>query len=636
MHLRFRFGPAQIAFCHDVIMAAISFPLSLYLRAGNDAWALASGYLVEATIIFAAVAAVVFQLSRLYRGVWRYASLHDMWALTKAVSLVILVFLPILFLTTRLELVPRSLPIINWFVLLGLLGGPRFAYRLFKDRRLDTSWVNTSHRRVPVLLIGSGDESELFIRETKRDPGSPYQVVGALDEKGRRVGREIHGVPVLGTLDDFETVVTERCDPRPERAILTKPQLDGTVVRAALDKAERTGLTLARLPKLSELKMGVEDGIEIRPIAVEDLLGRPQSTLDRDSMRSLIEGRRVLVTGAGGTIGSELVRQIADFRPAELVLLDISEYQLYQIDMEVEETWPELKRHAILGDIRDRVRVADVMDRIAPDLVFHAAALKHVPMVEANPMEGVLTNAIGSRIVADACRAANVALMVQISTDKAVNPTNMMGASKRIAESYCQAADLAGRDRGETRFVTVRFGNVLGSTGSVVPLFRRQLEAGGPLTVTDPEVTRFFMTVREAVELVLQASALGDTQEQARGGIFVLDMGEPVKIVDLAHQMVRLAGLEPNKDIEIKFTGLRPGEKLHEELMHGRERQMPTGIPGLMLVAPRSADLSTLAAALDTLEKAAAARRREQTAILMQQLVPEYLTNLRKPAAASG
>jgi O-antigen biosynthesis protein WbqV len=331
----------------------------------------------------------------------------------------------------------------------------------------------------------------------------------------------------------------------------------------------------------------------------------------------------VLVTGAGGTIGGELVRQVAAFGPARLALLDNGEYALYAIDLEMTERFPDVPRHSIIGDVRDRERLARILAEARPDIVFHAAALKHVPICEANPFEGVLTNAVGTRNVAEACRAAGVATMVQISTDKVVNPTNVMGASKRIAEAYCQALDILGRERSGTRFVTVRFGNVLGSTGSVVPLFQRQLAAGGPLTVTHPEMTRYFMTVREAVELVLQATVLGRRADQP-GRIYVLDMGEPVRILDLARQMIRLAGLRPGVDVEIAFTGLRPGEKLFEEIFHGAEPLLPTECKGLLLAAPRTADAASLGRAIDELE--AICRREDEAALAdaLRRLVPEY------------
>lgn len=632
-----RLNRAGIAFIHDLVMVAVSFPLALYLRVGDLFLFYGESYVVAATLMFTAVAAPVFWFSKMYRGIWRYASIEDLVAITKAVTLAILIFLPLLVLLTRLELVPRSLPFINWFVLIALLGGPRFLYRLFKDRRLDHVLESSSHRRVPVLLVGAGDEAELFIRQQNRDRHAPYRVIAAVDEKGNRVGRSIHNVPVLGELDRIEEIITGELKPRPERLILTKQSFRGVEVRQLLTLADRLGLTLSRLPKPSELRAETEaEGrIEAQPIAVEDLLGRPQALLDRESMQALIRDRRVLITGAGGTIGRELVRQISDFGPTAIALLDNSEFQLYEIDRELALRHPGLARRAILGDVRDRTRVDDVVARERPELVFHAAALKHVPMVEANPMEGVLTNAIGSRHVADACRAAGVRLMVQISTDKAVNPSSVMGATKRLAENYCQALDLVERDGGDTRFVTVRFGNVLGSTGSVVPLFQRQIEAGGPLTVTHPDVTRYFMTTREAVELVLQASALGEADPAASGKIYVLDMGEPVKIFELARQMIRLAGLKPNDDVKIEFIGLRPGEKLEEELLHDNETSVPTACPGLLLASPRTSDLALLQRSLDELEDAARGRRREQVVDFIRRLVPEYNVVAEKQTAAS-
>jgi len=519
-----------------------------------------------------------------------------------------------------------------------LLGGPRFAYRLFKDRGVNLVLENTNHVRVPVLLIGAGDATELFIRQQHRDANAPYRVVGVVDEKGTRIGREIHGVPVLGGIDEIEALVTGKTRPRgwirPQRLVLTNEKVDGTQVRDLLVVAERLGLTLARLPKPGRLS-GVEEKISVQPIAVEDVLGRSQTVLDRQPLSQLVIGRQILVTGAGGSIGAELVRQIAELAPAGISLLDNGEFALYQIDLELAERYPDLPRTVILGDIRDRLRVLGVLEREKPDVVFHAAALKHVPMVEANPMEGVLTNAVGTRNVADACIAADVKLMVQISTDKVVDPSSVMGATKRLAESYCQALDLAGEKLGRTKFVTVRFGNVLGSTGSVIPLFQRQLAAGGPLTVTHPDVTRYFMTIREAVELVLLASALGLRNTNASGKIFVLDMGEPVKILDLARQVIRLAGHKPDEDIKIKITGLRPGEKLAETLLHAAEELMSTDADGLMLAAPRVADLATLSSAFDELEKAARDRQRAQTLALIHTLVPEYTADIETSATVS-
>ena len=559
---------ASAAFAHDLVMAALSFILSLFLRVGGDITQYSPNLLLIYDLGFTATAAAVFLWAGLYRGIWRYASLPDLLALFRAATLTILIYFPAMFLMTRLADMPRSLVGINWLLLMALLGGPRFAYRVFKDRGLDHVFESARYAPVPILLIGAREGADLFIRALARDPRRSYRVVGILAGGAARVGRDIGGVPILGTFDEIKTVVDQltRRDARPQRLIVCGDALERPVARRLLDFSAEAGIPLARAPRLTDFRAAGEDDIQrIEPVAIEDLLGRPQTVLDRSGMRRLIAGRRVLVTGAGGTIGSELARQIASYGPARLALLDNGEYALYTIDQELKERFQEVPRQAIIADVRDRPRLDAVMASERPELVFHAAALKHVPIVEANPVEGVVTNVLGTRNVAESCRAHGVDAMVMISTDKAVNPANVMGATKRLAESICQSLDLIEAKRGHgTRYVTVRFGNVLGSTGSVVPLFQRQLAKGGPLTVTHPEISRFFMTVREAMELVLQASTLASEDNEARGKIFVLDMGEPVKIADLATQMIRLAGKKPGEDVAIDYVGLRPGEKLHE------------------------------------------------------------------------
>ncbi len=619
-----RLNRARIAFAHDTVMAALSFPLSMYLRLGDFFYFYLGEYIFAASLAFAAISAPIFLYSRMYRGIWAYASIEDLAAITKGVTLSILIFLPALFLFTRLEQLPRSLPLIQWFILMALLGGPRFLYRVLKDRRLENILKRSNHQRVPVMLIGAGDAAELFIRQHNRDRNAPYSVVAILDDKGGRVGRSIHGVPIVAGLEELSDTLASGRHGQMQKLILTHNDMEGAEVRRIFDLAEAHGCTLSRLPRVTQLQTGLKEKIEAQPIAVEDLLGRPQTKLDREAMGVLIAGQNVLVTGAGGSIGSELVRQIAGFAPASITLLDSSEFGLYEIDRELEQANPKLTRYAVLGDVRDRTRLYQLVKSHAPSLVFHAAALKHVPMVEQNPLEGILTNVIGSRNVADACLAHKVQTMVLISTDKAVNPPNIMGATKRFAESYCQALDIKAQKENGTRFVTVRFGNVLGSTGSVVPLFQKQLASGGPLTVTHPEVTRYFMTTREAVELVLQASAAGRSNNEDVGRINVLEMGEPVRIFELAEQMIRLAGMQPDKDIEIRITGLRPGEKLHEELLHESEELLPTGSAAILLAAPRTSDLSTLRDALDKLETAARNRQREEALQILCTIVPEY------------
>jgi O-antigen biosynthesis protein WbqV len=636
---------ALLAFLHDVAMAALSFALALFLRLGEAVTQYEPRLMVLYGGVFTGIAAVVFLVTGLYRGIWRYASLPDLFNIARAATLTELIFLPVMFVLTRLETLPRSTFLIGWLVLIALLGGPRLGYRLFKDRGFGRIVERGGSQSVPVLLISTKEGADTFIRETVRDRNAVYRVVGMLSDTPSRVGRQIYGVPVLGTIDALESVVADldRRGRRPQKLVLAAQNLGGAEIRRLLDRADALAIPLARLPRLTEFRQDLEDPLRAawestRPIAIEDLLGRPQAVLDREAMGRLIGGRRILVTGAGGTIGSELARQIAALSPARLILVDNGEFLLYSINSELGERYPELAIRPILGDVRDRGRIESIIIGEDPQIVFHAAALKHVHIVEAHPIEGVLTNVIGTRNVAEAARAHGVGLVVMISTDKAVNPASVMGATKRLAESFCQALDLAEARRPVapavgaigSRFVTVRFGNVLGSTGSVVPLFTRQLAAGGPLTVTHPEVSRFFMTVREAVELVLEASATqpapeqGDAKSAGRGKIFVLDMGEPVRIVDLARQMIRLAGLRPDRDIEIRFVGLRPGEKLQEALFHAAEAPVPTRNPALRLAAPRTADYAVMARSIDELEEQARAGNEARVLTLLERLVPEY------------
>ncbi len=628
----FRFNSrVAIVALHDTVMAALSYEGGLALRF----WLADEPYHwlrhPEQTLIFTLVAAVVFNAMGLYRGIWHFASTHDVVAIAKAAALALLVYLPLLFWISRLEDYPRSTVVIQYFLLGLLLAGPRLLYRVWKDGSLLVTLRREVDRRVPVLLLGSGAAAEAFIREMERDRSAGYRVVGILDDKETRQGRVLRGVRVLGSLHDLAPVLSRLlASDQPQRLILADAQPDRAAMAGLLELAAQRGLSVSRLPRLTDFQRqgdAAGSGRNLRPIDIEDLLGRPQKVLDRDAVRRLIQGRRVLITGAGGTIGSELTRQVADLEAAEIILFEQGEHALYQIDMELAERWPELPRRALLGDVRQTDRVEAVLAETRPDILLHAAAYKHVPLTEANIEEAVLTNVIGTGLLAQAARRHGVGIMVLISTDKAVNPTNVMGATKRVAEMVAQSLDVErGQDGAATRFVTVRFGNVLGSSGSVVPLFQRQLAQGGPLTVTHPEVTRFFMTTREAVELILQAAALpeGRNNSVGDGRIFVLDMGEPVLIQDLARQMIRLAGLKPDVDIKVVFTGLRPGEKLYEEVLHQAETLVPTAQQGILLAAPRIIDAAELQRALDRL--AEAARRRDGALVLalLKELVPEF------------
>jgi O-antigen biosynthesis protein WbqV len=598
----------------DGLTAALAVALSFWLVNPEHPWptppALPLGGAATIWLI-----GIPFGLSRLH---WRYVSFPDLAILTAA-SLVTAIMLVLLMVGTGLPLPSPTFPAVLALVLIAFLTVPKFLYRLTRQPAGEREATQTA------ILVGNGESAELFLAAHTQTPASPYRVVGLMALSGKHVGRRVHGLDVVGAVATAENALT-RLKQKPDMLIITTTELAGDELGQLLNAAERNGVRVLRAPSLTRLAPA-EQKVELQPIAIEDLLNRQQIRLDRDGMARLIAGKRVMVTGAGGSIGSELARQVAGFYPAELLLLDSSEFALWQIDLEIAESAPGLSRQIVVGDVRDNARIYTVAQNFRPELVFHAAALKHVPIVEANRLEGLRTNALGTRIVADAAAASGAKLMVLISTDKAVNPSSVMGASKRLAEMYCQALDVEARHGHEgMRCATVRFGNVLGSTGSVVPLFRRQLAQGGPLTVTDPEMQRYFMTVREAVGLVLQASVVGSGEAAIPdGGIFVLDMGEPVKIVDLARQMIRLAGLRPDEDIKIRFTGLRPGEKLFEELFHGNEKPAPTGYDGLLMASPRVADLQAVIAALETIAAAALAGDEARTMEVINQMVPEFL-----------
>ncbi|WP_338664345.1 nucleoside-diphosphate sugar epimerase/dehydratase [Pararoseomonas sp. SCSIO 73927] len=637
----------------DLALAALALPAALALAAPGTWppplwWA---GGLSGALLAFVA-AALPLRLPRQY---WRYVGLPDLLPVAAASAAAAALFWAGLLLAGGWRPPNPAFPLLHAGVLAALLGGARLVGRLQSAHRAGPA---SDVPAQPVLLAGGADAADLFIRALTAQRAPGYRVEGILAPRARQRGRRILGTPILGAVEDAGAVLDAlRAEGRlPALLVLADPALSGAALEALLDAADRHGVPVRRAPRPTSLDpaaarpqgaagaIGATRRLELRPVSIEELLDRPQVPLDREGMARLIQGRRVLVTGAGGTIGSELARQIAALGPANLTLLDHGEFALYEIDLELSETHPGVARRPVLADVRDEPRLRRLMEEIRPELVFHAAALKHVPMVENDPLEGLLTNALGTRLIADAARANGCRAMVFISTDKAVNPTSVMGASKRLAEMYCQALDMQAR-QGMTnggagmRCVTVRFGNVLGSTGSVVPLFRRQLERGGPLTVTHPDMRRYFMTVREAVGLVLQASVIGaedradQPPELKDGGIFVLDMGKPVKIVDLARRMIRLAGLQPEEEVEIRFTGLRPGEKLFEELFHGKEAPSPTEFPGLLVATPRTADAALVGRAIDEIASAARGGQGRLALAGLARLVPEFEHAPNTPAA---
>ncbi len=616
----------------DGALAAVATPMARYVADPAGGW-LHPLWFVGGGAVTLLFAGLWFRMPQQY---WRFAGIEELLGLVGS-SVASAVLFALLLTGAGFPLPTPTFPIVHALVLIMVLGTPRVIYRM----RLAQRGTRRATDAQPVLLVGAGDGADLFLRALNWGQGRGLRVVGLLSLRTGQEARRIHGHTILGAVTDAPAVLARlRAEGQaPAMIVVTQPDFGGPGLTRLLSAADDAGVPVRRVPRPTALQDPDHGAtLELAPVVIEDLLNRPQVPLDRDGMARLVAGRRVLVTGAGGTIGSELARQLAALGPAELVLLDNGEYALWQIDLELQEAHPDVPRRAAIADVRDRARIGALFQELRPELVFHAAGLKHVPIVEANPLEGLLTNAVGTRHVADAARAVGAEAMVLISTDKAVNPSSVMGASKRLAERYCQALDIAAREAGGMRCVTVRFGNVLGSTGSVVPLFRRQLERGGPLTVTHPDMERYFMTVREAVGLVLQASVLG-VQDAAlpaglptglAGGIFVLDMGEPVRIADLARHMIRLAGqrvLENDAEgpgIAIRYTGLRPGEKLYEELFHGEEPPAPTGYPGLLMAAPREADPALVGRAIDEIEAACLRGQTPAALAMLGRMIPEF------------
>ncbi|MBB3936458.1 polysaccharide biosynthesis protein [Aureimonas phyllosphaerae] len=614
----------SLGIVHDVLIAAIAISLSLGLAFGFritfnnwQIWSL--------IVAFTALSAAMFPLFSLNSGAWRYASLLDVLSIVKAVTAINVVFLAGHFILFRGLYLPRSSLVMTWFIMIVGLGGPRLAYRLWKERGLSARFFDTSGIRVPVenvVIYGFTDNADLFIRDARRSHHGVH-IVGLVDDKAKNQGRQLHGVKVLGALADLPEIArrAELGATPINQLIVAKAQVPPAELAAVVEVAAPLKIAVKRLPDISRAGDLGEAPIEVLPVSLEDLLGRREIRLDIDEVARLIEGRCIAVTGAGGSIGSELVAQIASFKPKRLVLIDAGEFNLYSIGRRMADQHPGVETVERVADVRQRARIMAIFDEWKPEVIFHAAALKHVPIVEENPLEGIETNLLGSRNVADAALGCGALAFVMVSTDKAVNPTNVMGATKRAAEAYCQALDLG---QAGTRFMTVRFGNVMGSAGSVIPLFQNQLSRGGPLTVTDPDITRFFMTIPEASRLILHAAGHGIADRAAEGQIFVLDMGEPIRITELAERLIQLAGLRPYKDIRIEYTGLRKGEKLYEELFGEGETREDTGLPGLLIARSRVSDVAFLRARFEAIAEAIAAGDAPAAVALLSDVVPEF------------
>jgi FlaA1/EpsC-like NDP-sugar epimerase len=548
---------------------------------------------------------LVFAPFGLYQGLWRYTSIFDLWRLSLAVFASSIVVFGLVYQPLGPDGLPRSIVIIESILLIAFVGGVRLLPRLIQ---IEPS--STQARRV--LVLGAGDAGEMILREMKR--GTAYHPVGFIDDDPTKIGRTIHGVTVLGTRQDLPRVIAAA---RPQEVLVAIPSLDSAVMRSVVEMLETCKLPITTLPGLKELRNGSVGVKQIRPLAIEDLLPRSPISLNIDEVRRLVEGKRVLVTGAGGSIGSELCRQMAALSPASLVCYERYENGLYAVANELVDRNQGVPIHSVVGDVTDTKRVESIFAAFRPELIFHAAAHKHLPLMETNPCEAVKNNVAGTQTVAEAARRHGVERFVLISTDKAVNPSSVMGATKRVAELIVQAVSVGS----DTRFVTVRFGNVMGSNGSVVPRMADQIRAGGPVTITHPEIRRYFMLIPEAVELVLQAAVLAGNRET-----FVLDMGEQIKVLDIARSMITLSGFVPGVQIPIKFIGLRPGEKLVEELVGAGETLEKSEISNIFRVRwPEGVNASRLAEQVEVLLRLAREGQVAETIEELRCMVPTFV-----------
>lgn len=557
--------------------------------------------------------ALAFVPFRLYQGLWRYTSVHDAMMMLGGIGTSSAAFFLLMQSPLGPDVYPRSIFVIDAVLLTLLLGGVRLT------RRLHGEFSRTKPGK-RVLVFGAGDAGELIVRDMKNNDWYAYQPIGFIDDDASKVGRRIHGVPVLGTRQDLPAVMARH---KPHEVLLAMPRAEPAAVRSIVRALEAFKIPIKTLPNLRDLIDGTIELGQIRSLAVEDLLARAPVGLDPEPVKNLIRGRRVMVTGAGGSIGSELCRQIVALKPSSLVMFERYENSLHAIRLELEDQHRSCGLHPVIGDVADTTCVNAVLHNHRPEIIFHAAAHKHVPLMEENPCEAIKNNVRGTRLLAQAAEFAGVDRFILISTDKAVNPTSVMGASKRLAELAVQMQAVGSG----TSFATVRFGNVLGSNGSVVPRFLEQIKKGGPVTITHPEMRRFFMLIPEAVQLVLHAAAQADG-----GATYVLEMGEQVKLLDMARDLIRLSGHVPDDEIAIEFMGLRPGEKLYEELVGLHEDVGPSAVDKILRVTSRHPPEPEFFLALEAIEARAAAGDVNAVMASLRALIPEYAT----PEMAGG
>jgi FlaA1/EpsC-like NDP-sugar epimerase len=577
----------------DGVLVAAAWWLAFQLRFDQGVPPYYEALFERAILLVVAIKLGVFIVLGFYNRWWRYVSTRDMWRVVLGVGLASVVAGLTLYFASPVQGIrlPRSVFVLDFLIALALVAGARLAARTIFER---PSVGGLVARGKEVVIVGAGDAGQLVIRELQRNRALGYTPIGIVDDDARKRNLRVHGVRVLGTTDELAQVLR---DNRPDELLIAIPSADGEVRRRVVEIARDENIPVKTLPGLYELISGDSNlAAQIRPVQVEDVLGRAQVEVDLEEVVAYLSDQTVLITGAGGSIGSELCRQIARARPARLVLVENGEGALFEIERELIDERGFTAAIPVLADVGNRAKMRQVFERYRPTVVFHAAAYKHVPLMEANPLESVRNNPLATKAIADVAVEFGADRFVLVSTDKAVNPKTVMGQSKALCEWIVEAYGL--RDDVATRFVAVRFGNVLGSSGSVIPIFRRQIAKGGPVTVTHPHMTRYFMTIPEAASLVVQAGAIG-----GRGEIFVLDMGEPVKILDLARNMIRLSGKEPERDVPIAYVGVRPGEKLHEELWGPDEEVKPTTHPKILRVKRGGADPALLADELAELER---------------------------------
>jgi FlaA1/EpsC-like NDP-sugar epimerase len=584
-----------LQFAADALLAAIAFALAFKLRFLDASGGIPDRYwtMLTGAVVFVAVGkAIVFSVLGLHGKWWRYFQLPDLWPVVRAAAVASGLLVGVFTLAKPYAYnLPRSVVVFDFLLTVFLLGGARLARRMLAER---PNRATRHGRSRGVLIVGAGSGGQMVVRELRLNPNLGARAIGFVDDDPRKRGMAAAGVKVLGATDEIGEILDRR---NPDEVIIAIPSAPGVLRAKVVTACRERGIPVRTLPTVFELlRGGVQLTRQLREVQVEDVLGRDPVVMELDRVGAYLEDKIVLVTGAGGSIGSELSRQVARVRPKLLVLLDHAEENLFRIDRELVAEWHFTRVEAVLADCREPERMLEVMQRFKPEVVFHAAAYKHVALMEANPLEAVRNNAIATRVTAETAAAAAAERFVLISTDKAVNPATVMGASKAMAEWIVEAA---GQRHARTRFVIVRFGNVLASSGSVVPIFRDQISRGGPVTVTHPEMTRYFMTIPEAVQLVIQSGDLGGSS----GEVFVLEMGEPVRILDLARNMITLAGFEPEVDVAIDFVGPRPGEKIHEELFNRDERAQPTTADRIVrAVRPRALDPGWVESTVERLE----------------------------------